>query len=109
VTSIDENGNTGQLACNHAIVVDEMIVRMKDIRAVDSQLPGDFQNYPRTGARGFLKRVDRYSATLCISCQPARMGQAVDCRLMTLRLLTLREVEYHPLKPAHIEIVDELN
>ena len=37
------------------------------------------------------------------------MGQAVNCRLMTFRLLTLREVEYHPLQPAHIEIVDELN
>jgi hypothetical protein len=109
VTSIDKNRNTGQLARNHSIVVDEMIVRMKDIGAIDSQLPGDLQNYPRTGSPGFLKRMDLDPGTLRICSQPARMGQAVDCRFMTFCKLTLREVEYHPLQPAHIEIVDELN
>jgi hypothetical protein len=28
---------------------------------------------------------------------------------MTLRALTLGEVEYHPLQAAHVEIVDKLN
>jgi hypothetical protein len=109
VTRIDENGNTGQLAGNYAIVVDEMIVRMEDIGAIDSQLSGDLKNYPRTGSPWFLKSVDFYSGTLCIGSEPARMSQAVDCRFMTFSTLTLREVEYHPLQPSHIEIVDELN
>jgi hypothetical protein len=37
------------------------------------------------------------------------MGQAVDYRFMAIRTLTLGEVEDHPLKAAHIEMVDELN
>jgi hypothetical protein len=37
------------------------------------------------------------------------MGQAVDGRLMTIRELTLREVEYQPFQATHIETVDKLN
>jgi len=109
VPRVHKNGNAGQLAGNDAIVVDEMIVRMKDVRAIDAQLPGDLENCPRTGASGFLESVDFDSGTLSLRRQATGMGQAVDYRFMAIRTLTLREVEDHPLKAAHIEMVDELN
>jgi hypothetical protein len=53
--------NTGQQTGNDTIMMDEMIVRMKDIRAVNAQLPGDLQYSARAGPSRFLKRSDLYA------------------------------------------------
>jgi hypothetical protein len=61
VAGVDENGNTGQLGGNYSVVVDEMIVGVKDGRAIDAQLAGDFENRSRTCAAGLLKRMNSYA------------------------------------------------
>ena len=108
MTSIDENRNACEQAGCDTIMMNKMIVKVKDIRAIDSQLPGDLQNCPKMRASRFLKKTDLYTSALCLRGQPARMGEAVDGRLMTVRELTVREVEYQPFQATHIEIVDEL-
>jgi hypothetical protein len=109
VTSVYQNGNTGEPTGNHGVVMDEMIVGMQDIRAIDSQLADDLPKCARVGSSRLVKGMDFYAGTLGFCREPPRMSQTIDCRLMTFGELTLREVENKPFQAAHIEIIDELN
>jgi hypothetical protein len=109
VACIDKDGNPGKQAGNNPVMMDEMIMEVKDIGAIDSQLPGDFEGSRGVDSGGLFKRTDRYPQTFCFRSQSTGMGEAVDCGFMTVLALTLREVKYQPFQATHIEIVDELN
>jgi hypothetical protein len=61
VTGTYENRHPGEQAGRNTIVMDKMIVQMKDIRAIDSELPCDLQNGPGVGSSRFLKKADLYT------------------------------------------------
>jgi hypothetical protein len=90
-------------------MMDEMIVQVKDIGPIDSQLAGDFEGSRGMEAGGFSKKSNFHAQTLSFGGQTPGMGQAVNDRLMTIRELTLGEIKHQPFEAAHIEIIDELN
>jgi hypothetical protein len=90
-------------------MVDQVIVRMKDVRPVAPQLVRDPQSCPRMWPRGLLKRPNADAGGLRLRGKCAGMRQAIDERLMTIGKLAAPEFHHQPLQAAHIEIVDELN
>jgi hypothetical protein len=78
VTCINENRHTSEQAGKDAIVMDEVIVKVKDVWTINAQLPGDPQDCARTGSSRFLKGPDLDAQTLSLCRQPAGMGEAID-------------------------------
>jgi hypothetical protein len=109
MTRVDNDGDTGKLACRNAVVMDEVIVRMQNVWPVDSQLLGYLPDGVQMRPSGFIERPYSYTHFRCFGREPPRMGQAINRRLMTFRKLATRDVNGQPFQPTHIQIVDELN
>ena len=108
MTGIDDHRDPGEYSRHHTVMMNQMIMRMQNVRPVVSQLSGHFPYGAEVWPGRFLKRSHAYASRRRLSRKPAGMSKAIEYRYMALRKLTIRKVNGQPFKSTHIEIIDKL-
>ena len=108
MTGIDNDGNIRDSTRHYTIMMDQVIMRMQNVRTITSQLLRHLPNYTKARPGGFSKRSHAYASLGRLSRKPAGMSKAIEYRYMALRKLTIRKVNGQPFKSTHIEIIDKL-
>jgi hypothetical protein len=109
MTGVDYHWNASEPASDYAVVMDQVIMSMQNIRPINPQLRGHLSSGAQMWSGRLLKRSYEYTFLSRLCSDSPRMRQTVDRRHMAGRKLTIRQVDCQPFKTTHIEIVNKLN
>ncbi len=105
---VHNHGNAGENTRDDTVMMDQVIMCVKNIRPVAPQLPYHLPHGAEVWPSGLLKRSNAYTCRGRFSCNSTGMGEAIEYRHMAFGKLTICKVDCQPFKSTHIEIVDKL-